>query len=85
MLIVNKNHRSEQGIRFKISQSSGTFCLGLRMCASWHGNCYHCCNVRQATGVTLMHLWDMCVPFVIRLQRIHHGKFCTQKTVKNYT
>jgi len=39
MLIVNKNHRIEQGSKFKISQSSGTFRLGLCMCASWNGNC----------------------------------------------
>jgi len=47
MLILNKNHRIEQGGRFKISQSSGTFCLGLCMCASWHGN-----------GVTTAAIWD---------------------------
>jgi len=46
-LTLNKNHRIEQGSRFKISQSSGTFCLGLCMCASWNGNC-----------VTTAAMWD---------------------------
>ena len=81
MLIVNKNHRTEQGSRFTTSQSSRTYCLHLCMCASRHGNCVTTAAMwaKLHESVTLMHLWDTSFPFAILLQSIHHGKFCTKK------